>query len=337
MRKLATIRKIDEIRPIPDADAIEAAVIGGWVVVIRKGEFAVGDFAIYCELDSWIPHTIAPFLSKGHEPRTFEGIVGERLRTVKLRGVCSQGLLLPLSVVDSDIELTEGTDVSENLGIVKWDAPIPAQLSGIVKGSFPSWGKRTDQERCQNLVDEIQQAYDNDVKFEVTIKLDGTSMSFGKSPDGEYTICSRNLNLKTDQSGNTLVNLCSKYEIERKLQDLPSIMLSGECIGEGVQKNKETIKGQDVYIFDVWDPIRQSYVSNDERYELVSKLGLKHVPILHKSITLKELGLHNVFDILKYAEGPSLNAKSREGIVFKSVDGHFSFKAISNAWLLKNE
>ena len=99
MRKLATVRRIDDIRPIPDADAIECAVIGGWSVVIKKGEYREGDIAVYCEIDSWIPHELAPFLSKGQEPREFEGIRGERLRTVKLRGQVSQGLLLPLHVL----------------------------------------------------------------------------------------------------------------------------------------------------------------------------------------------------------------------------------------------
>jgi RNA ligase (TIGR02306 family) len=95
-RKMATIRKIDEIRPIEGADAIEAAVVGGWVVVIKKGEFKAGDLAVYLEIDSWVPHEIAPFLSKGQEPREYNGVKGERLRTVKLRGTTSQGLLLKL-------------------------------------------------------------------------------------------------------------------------------------------------------------------------------------------------------------------------------------------------
>ena len=130
MRKLATIRKIDELRPIPEADAIECAVIGGWTVVVKRGEFSEGDLAVYCEIDSWIPHALAPFLSKGKEPRVFDGIAGERLRTMKLRGQLSQGLLLPFAIMKpffDDILFTEGVDVSELLGIVKYEAPIPAR------------------------------------------------------------------------------------------------------------------------------------------------------------------------------------------------------------------
>ena len=105
MRKLATVRVIDAIRPIPDADAIECAIVGGWTVVVKRGEFAPGDIAVYCEIDSWIPTELAPFLSKGQEPREYEGVKGERLRTIRLRGTTSQGLLLKIEDVFKVVEV----------------------------------------------------------------------------------------------------------------------------------------------------------------------------------------------------------------------------------------
>jgi RNA ligase (TIGR02306 family) len=97
MRKLATVRKIDALEPIDGADLIETATIGGWKVVVKKGEFSVGQLAVYFEIDSFIPTELAPFLTKeGKEPREYNDIKGERLRTVRLRGTCSQGLLLKL-------------------------------------------------------------------------------------------------------------------------------------------------------------------------------------------------------------------------------------------------
>ena len=150
-RKLATVRSIDEIRPIKGADLIELAVVGGWHSVVKKGEFGVGDEIIYCEIDSWIPQTIAPFLCKGEEVREYEGVKGERLRTVKLRGQLSQGLILPISVIDQASLgrcLSVGEDVSEILGIIKYEPPIPAQLAGDVVGLFPSFIFKTDEERC---------------------------------------------------------------------------------------------------------------------------------------------------------------------------------------------
>ena len=126
---MATIRKIDALLPIVGADAIECAVVGGWTCVVKKGEFTVGDLAVYCEIDSWIPHEIAPFLSRGNFPRVYNDVKGERLRTVKLRGQLSQGLLLPLEPTCTSIEseLIEGLDVSLPLGIVKWERPLNAQ------------------------------------------------------------------------------------------------------------------------------------------------------------------------------------------------------------------
>lgn len=99
MRKLATIRQIAEIREIPGADAIELAIIDGWQTVVKKSEFKAGQMVVFCEIDSWIPHDLAPFLSKGKEPREYQGIKGERLRSVKLRGVTSQGIIIRLDQV----------------------------------------------------------------------------------------------------------------------------------------------------------------------------------------------------------------------------------------------
>lgn len=169
MRKLATIRKIEEIKPIEGADAIQHYRVDGWWIVDKIGAYSVGDLACYAEIDSWLPHTIAPFLSKGKEPRQFNGVKGEKLRTAKLRGVLSQGLLLPINVLPNNISIVEGDDVTEVLNIQKWEAPIPAQLAGQVRGTFPSIIPKTDQERVQNI--NIEDVYNH--TYEVTEKLHG--------------------------------------------------------------------------------------------------------------------------------------------------------------------
>lgn len=345
-RKMARIVKVDSAVKHPNADMLDIVTVGGWRCVTKLGEFKQGDLAVYVEIDAWIPTELAPFLSKGKEPREFNSVKGERLRTVKLRGTTSQGLLLPLTVLPRALGFefakvdgsAVGEDVSHWLGIQKWEAPIPAQLAGQVLGSFPSWGKRTDAERCQNLSNEIAEAYNNDIKFEVTIKLDGTSMSAGVSPDGEFHVCSRNLSLNLDQIGNTYVDVAKMYDLENKMKALNRpLMISGEIIGEGIQKNQEKIKNQEFFVFNIWDPIRSEYLSSDERMSIVTQLGLKHAPVLHQSVTLRELGLEKIEQLLKFAEGPSLNAATREGVVFKTIDGTFMFKSISNEWLIRNE
>jgi RNA ligase (TIGR02306 family) len=366
-RKLASIQKIAEIKPIEGADAIEAVRVLGWWVVAKKSEFNVGDFVVYFEVDSFIPHDLAPFLGKGKEPCEYGGVKGEKLRTIRLRGQLSQGLVLPAMdtiryIVNNNENIslgihfednykhylvkTEtreniclievGLDLTELLGIQKWEAPIPVQLSGKMKGNFPSWARKTDQERAQNLWDEIKAAGNAGVRYEVTTKLDGSSMSVGMSPDGEYTVCSRNLSLITDQEGNSFVDLARKLDMEAKLRELNRpLMISGELMGPSVQGNQEKLTEHRFFVFDIFDPRTGAYVTSKERLELVEQLGLQHAPILETSVTLSELGIQSLDDLLAYAEGPSINAKQREGVVFKSLDGSFSFKAISNNWLIK--
>lgn len=340
MRKLATIRTIDAIRPIEGADAIECAVVGGWTVVVKKGEYAVGDLACYVEIDSWVPHELAPFLSKGQEPREYNGVKGERLRTVKLRGQLSQGLLLPLEKKMSGTLLpvtrrcvAEGDDVTEELGIQKWEAPIPAQLAGLVRGPFPSAVPKTDQERVQNLTAEIAQyVLDGDV-WEITEKLDGSSCTYYLDLDNDFHVCSRNLNLKFDEN-NSFWKVAIANDIENKLRALggQGVALQGELIGEGIQKNRYGLKGQDFYLFDVYSVKEGKYFCPEDRRDLAQDMDIKHAPV-----TVEEFVLEQTVDqLLQMAEARSeLNGCEREGIVFKHSGGQLSFKAISNKFLLK--
>ena len=336
MRKLATIRKIEALDPIPNADAIELATVGGWKVVAQKGLYQVGDLAVYFEIDSWMPTTLAPFLSKGKEPRVFEGIQGERLRTIKLRGQLSQGLLMPLKEACPNIEMQmfEGLDVSEYLGIVKWEKPINAQLAGVCKGNFPSLIPKTDQERVQNLKKEIASAQ-NDV-FEITEKCEGSSMTvYRMVVDGEmqFGVCSRNMDLK-ETEGNSFWATARKDDIEAKMiavDEFWSFAIQGELIGPGIQGNIYGLKEPMFVVFDVYDIQAGEYLPPDARRELIENMGLNHVPVLNERYTLTQ----TVDEILASAEGQSAFAKTeREGIVFKQAMGGFSFKAISNKYLL---
>ena len=135
-RKLVTIRTIDAINPIEGADAIECAVFGGWTVVVKKNEFKVGDRAVYFEIDSFLPtgNPAWQFLVD-KSPRTFEGVVGHRLRTVKLRGQISQGFVMPLSALPQIANLDEDADIAAELGIKKWEQPLPAELAAISRAA----------------------------------------------------------------------------------------------------------------------------------------------------------------------------------------------------------
>jgi RNA ligase (TIGR02306 family) len=332
MRKMATVRIVDGIAPIDGADAIETAVIGGWKVVVKKGEFTVGDRAVYLEIDSWVPTELAPFLSKGKEPREFEGIKGERLRTVKLRGQLSQGLLLNL---DTALPFTnsfqDGDDVSEVLNIQKWERPMNAQLAGMARGNFPSVIPKTDQERVQNLVKEI--AASVNLQFEVTEKLEGSSMTCYLI-DGVFGVCSRNLDLK-ETADNTFWQVARKEQIEEKMRACGDgdWAIQGELIGPGIQGNIYKLSEPEFRVFDVYNIQAGDYLMPVYRRALIDRMDLKHVPVL---LVDKDLGVGSVDEILQWADGASKIGAGplREGIVFKQVDGGMTFKAISNAYLL---
>jgi RNA ligase (TIGR02306 family) len=334
MRHLATVRKISNLRPIENADAIECAVVDGWTVVVKKGEFKVQDYVVFCEIDSWIPTGLAPFLTKPeHLPKVYNGVEGERLKTVKLRGQLSQGLILPTSVLWSRgiSYALENQDVTEILGIQKWEAPIPAQLVGVCRGNFPTAVPKTDEERVQNCSREL--ADWTELLFEVSEKLDGTSCTFYLDEEGSFHVCSWNFDLKETES-NTYWKMARKYAVEgnMRLLQLEGFAIQGEIVGEGIQKNNYGIKGQEFFVFKIYNVKTGEYLDNIPRKELCEKLKLNQVPVL--SYTYRITWLE---DILKYAEGPSvLNpANQREGLVFKS--GGISFKAISNRYLLKQK
>ena len=337
-RKMATIRRIDELNPIEGADKIEVATVGGWKVVCQKGLYTVGDLAVYCEIDSFIPTAIAPFLTRdGHYPKTYEGVEGERLKTVKLRGQISQGLLLPLKEMYGALrglnDHFDGQDVSENLGIVKYEPPVSAQLAGISKGSFPSQIPKTDQERCQNLKREI--AGSIGTAFEVTEKLDGSSMTVYLL-DGVFGVCSRNLDLK-ESEGNTFWKAARELDLETKMRDVAdNFAIQGELIGEGIQKNIYGIKGHEFHVYDMYDILVGAYMPSPQVSNNCEKFGLHHCPVLDDNCILTEYD--TVDRLLELAEGKSrLNSKvDREGLVFKAVNGGFSFKAISNKFLMKH-
>jgi RNA ligase (TIGR02306 family) len=353
MRKMATIRKIDALRPIEGADAIECAIVGGWTVVVKKGEYSAGDLAVYCEIDSFIPTAVAPFLTKpGHYAKTFEGVEGERLRTMKLRGQLSQGLLIPISVAlekfedskfDEGQELGEfffpGNDVSDLLGIVKYEAPVPAELAGEVKGMFPSVIPKTDQERVQNLKVELAEWLVDGSHWEVTEKLEGSSMTVYMR-DGEVGVCSRNLDLKPN-ADNSLWRAANKYNLPAKLIGIGrNIAIQGEIVGNGIQGNIYQMRDQDFLVYDIYDIDAGCYFTPAERKAFVAEHGLNHCPVLAYSANLTDtLGLTNMDQVLKFAEGKSVMGMigcEREGVVFKCHERPVSFKAISNRYLLKH-
>lgn len=415
-RKLVTVKKITALSPIPQKDLIEVATVGGgWPVVVKKGEFKVNDLCVYFEIDSFLPdgNPTWQFLVD-KSSRVMNDKRGHKLRTIKLGGQVSQGLALPLNAVPLvELEVQKfdkfnnealfEMDFSEMLGVEKYEAPLPAELAGQAAGLFPSFIRKTDQERCQNLKSEIfghesftkqvsewfdatvtlpkdgdtilgrnaegkewsevwdtsepigamtswayaivVPAYDTSKhEYEVSLKLDGSSMTVFHR-DGEIGVCSRNLQLKMDgaNSENTFVKVFTTSGLAAAIPSLGNIAIQGELMGPGIQGNRENLSSFKFFIFDVFFIDEGRYGTPAERKAVFQKLKdlnvdcpgmVDHVPVLHENFTLG-LGICDTESLLKFAEGPSLNNPIREGLVFKRVDGNFSFKAISNLFLMK--
>jgi RNA ligase (TIGR02306 family) len=353
-RKLATIRRIDKIEPIEGADKIVKATVGGWqlVTAITNG-FKEGDLVIYLEIDSWVPTAVAPFLTKpGHTPKVYNGVEGEKLRTIRLRGQVSQGLLLPIpadwscdmidgaaqelgyTIIGGTVIYMEDADVTELLGIQKYEKPLSAELAGTARGNFPSRIPKTDQERIQNLAKEMNTKFRN-VEWEVTEKLEGSSMTVYVL-DGVFGVCSRNLDLVRNEE-NTFWKTAIDEKLEEKLLGLGiDIAIQGELIGPGIQDNIYMLSEYQFRVFDVIDIPTRSYYAPAQRRNLIKELCLQHAPVIHTNWLLDA---ETMQDIIKMADGESVVCDkhvAREGIVFKSIAGTMSFKSISQKYLLNS-
>ena len=328
MRKLVTIQEIAEILPIEKADRIETVRVLGWYVVVKKGEFKVGDKVVYAEIDSKFP-----------EKEEFEFLENSnyRVKTVRLRGQVSQGLCLPLDILPEGC-YEVGDEVTELLGVTKYEAPIPAELRAKTKGRFPSFLQETEETRVQLLQDRLTKF--KGVRTVITEKLDGFSSTFYFN-EGEFGVCSRTLDLLEDDK-NTYWQMARKYDIESKLRKLGrNIALQGETIGAGIKKNKYGFEDseKDLRLFNIYDIDKAEYVGFLEFTELARQLEIPTVPVIDDNFVL----IDNIDKLVELSRGRSvLNPKvHREGVVIKGFeevsDGgeRLSLKAISPDFLIK--
>ena len=335
MRKLASIQKIKALEPIENADAIEKVTVLGWQLVVKKGEFRVGDLAVYCEIDSLMPDRPEfEFL----KPR------GMRVRTIRLRGQISQGICFPLSILPPDFEIAEDADCTEILGIEKYEPPMPACLSGIAKGRFPSFIPKTDETRVQ-VLQHVLDKYKG-TKCYVTEKVDGSSGTFFLYK-GEFGVCSRNLELLEDEE-NSFWKVAREMDIENKLRSLNgNFAIQGELVGEGIQGNKLKLRGQKILFFNAFDIDKFEYLPFQQFFDLMNKLELPTVPLITSDYELEnDIDLIIKMATIKSKIYPDVWA---EGIVIRPLtenldlllsnenfnDGRVSFKAINPEFLLK--
>lgn len=360
MRELASIQKIDWIRPIEGKDRIVLAGVLGWQVIVQKGEFNEGDLCVFVEIDSQLPEKPEyEFL----RPKKF------RIRTMKLGGVLSEGICFPLTVLPAREEpYVLDEDVTEIMGIVKYEPMEDEQwwkelkqeptkapwyrkcflmrfgwyrsLIGDrrkTKGGFPSFIDKTDETRIQNCPWVLN---DDNHFWVATEKIDGTSGTFVLVrhkrfilPDKyEYIVCSRNMQLQKDNS--VYWQVSEKYRIETALKKLIKdrdwVCIQGECIGPKIHKNKYKRHEPELYVFNLVYPEGRIPSVNAKTY--VENCGLNFVPIVNARFALPE----TVDGMLAAAHGESaLGNTIREGLVVRSEDGKKSFKAVDPEFLIK--
>lgn len=339
MRKLASIQTVKCIKPIPDADNIETVGVLGWEVVSKKGEFKPGDTCVFFEIDSLLPEISEfEFLRKSCWN---DNLKKYRLKSCKLKKQLSQGLALPTSVFPILAGLTAGADVTDLLGIEKYDPPIPTSISGDAKKFI--WPiSKTDETRVQ-LDDEYGFIENLTGKpYYISLKLDGTSSTFLIDPQDEtYHVCGRNYSYKESEHHKFWV-LSRKYNIEQGLRDYWNkghrIALQGECVGPGIQKNPLGLSDHDIFIFNVVDITKNEKLCLEQSLMITRMLGLKFVPIVDKGSSFG----YTKTDLLEMAKGKykthfdsAKDSQDREGIVIRSICGEISFKAINNDFLLK--
>jgi len=403
IRQLAYVVIIDGIEPIPGYDRVEHAIVGGWRVIVQKGQFKVGDPAIYFEIDSRVPSDKECFAFL--EKRNY------KVKTLKMCKTISQGLLMHAEdfgwhiapalhiegyntpyIVDNEghnhnIE-NESRFLTKQLGITYADeednqrkAPTVDKYKKMAarhpeifkkswakwimkrnfgrkvmffffgkkkdkKNGWPAWVKKTDEERVQNM----PWILNDDGDWIATEKIDGTSTTFsmkrGKFGRKSFYVCSRNVCFGEESKEcyydtNVYWEMAKQYDMFKVLSNLMAaypneewITIQGETFGDGIQQRDYSLCGEhDFLAFNLIFSSR-GRVGTLEMIDILDPYGIECVPVLNRKMKINQF--ENVDAILAYAEGKScLDNLPREGIVFRSIDGSKSFKAVSNSFLLK--
>jgi hypothetical protein len=352
-RKLATIQRIINIQAIENADKIELTTVLGWQVVVKKNEFKVGDLCIYIEIDSIVPDI--PYFEFMRD-RKF------RVRTIKLRGQISQGLIVKIQDLLSNKKFKENDDVTNLIGVKKYDPekiyeekqindkkiknPILKYLYRFKivryflkptarKFPYPSYIiPKTDEKRIQNIPNVINELQGEEVY--ITEKLDGQSATYILYKN-KFMVCSRNMNLPKNNSN--WWQIAKQFDIENKLKQFKKlygieIAIQGEIIGEGIQKNKYQIEGKDFYLFNVYNIKYKRYFNFVCLTDFCKDFNFNIVPLIDKKIFTFDMK-----SLIKFSnQNSNIGNTLQEGIVVRNLDmdkNKVSFKVINPEFLLK--
>lgn len=348
MRKLASIQRVWDVQPIENSDNLELIKVIGWQCVANKGQFKKGDLCVYFEIDSFLP--IRPefeFLRASSYKKT--DIMGEgfKLRTMRFRGQLSQGLALPLSAfadLPSELDVAIGMDVTEWLGVKKWEVEERATTCGTVIGSLPYDVPHTDETRIQECPELLEKF--GDMEYYITTKLDGSFHSLSLDEDG-FHVCGHNYEYKDDGSSSFYELIKQRnYEFSMRhaaaIYGMKTLTVQGEFCAPGIQKNPLLLKKPEWYVFTVRENGKR--IGLDRMKILCGIMCMPMVPVEEVGTGLAEK-YPTAEAILSRADGNYSSGRRKEGIVVRTTEpvycpeigGPLSFKAVSNKYLLKNE
>jgi RNA ligase (TIGR02306 family) len=326
--KLATIQRITNVMSVENSDNLDVVDVLGWKVVVRRGEFKVNDLCIYVGLDSIMPEKPEfEFMRRSHFI----------VKTLKLRGQISQGLVFPLSIIENlNIILgdysgdLENFDLTNILRVTKYEKEIDAKIMGNKAGSFPIYIiSKTDEERIQNhkaLLDEMK-----GIECYSSVKVDGTSGTFLKNDEKTF-VCSRNSAMQ-DDGENVYSYIFRKYALDKVFEKYPNVAIQGEIAGPKIQKNRLKLKEPTLFIFNLYDIDPRRFFNLSYMLDFCDNNSLKTVEI-EKYFIMN----HTLEELLEMAKGNYSSGYPREGIVIRPIieryssvlRGRMSVKVINN-------
>jgi RNA ligase (TIGR02306 family) len=321
--KLATIEKITGIIPILGADKIVLANVLGWSVIVKKDEYKVGDYGIYIPIDTMVnpKQNCFSFLMNKNNPDEWI-----RIKTLKMKGVFSQGLLIPITSI-SKKDYKEGDDVSQFLEIKKYEKENIIVANGTTTHfeAFPTdIIPITDEDNLKTYNHVLSEFYGEDVY--ITIKMDGSSMTVIRKND-DFKVCSRRLVL---DEGAVMYQYVLREGLKERLKE--NVAIQGEFCGPKVNGNQMGLKDYKFYVFTVRNLDTRQYLSFEEIQLFCEKYKLEMVPLINRCVLAEDTSLQSLQELTNTVEYTHPNNKKvpGEGIVIRPVIPLYSVKLEKN-------
>lgn len=334
--KLATIQRIHSIQPHPNADTLSIAKIIEWPVVVKKNEYKEGELVIFISIDSVVPkeNPYFSFMERQHY----------RVWNAKFRKAPSQGLVCPLSILpkymtweikslihdengklkEEDFPIKEGSDVTDELGIIKYEKPLDVSMCGDAKGGFPTHLiPITDEDNLLNNPDTLNEFMGE--KCYLTVKADGSSLTVIYH-DNEVHVCSRRLEQK---EGTGFWKIAEKYDLPNKLkaQMALNIAIQAEACGGKIQGNPLGLSEPCMFVFNVKDISTGKWYGWEEIKSICSLFKIPSVILVCEPFifdnTWNIAKLQEIANKVTYTTA-NKEVKKGEGIVLRPIKPKYS-------------